>query len=75
MQNPGAAPYHPAGLQQELTNQDRETIVCLLLNASQNDQLPHGIVKATADNFNVTRQTISCIWKNVSLHEQTVTML
>ena len=75
MQNPGATPYRPAGLQRELTNQERETIICLLLKASQNGQLPRGIVKATADNFNVTRQTISCIWKKVSLRKQTVTML
>ena len=62
MENPigGAVPH---GVKvKELTNEERETIVCSLLKLSNDGQLPHGTIKNLAGIYHVSCKCISKIW-------------
>ena len=51
----------------ELTNEEREAVVSFLLGQLQGGELPRGIINETAENYHVSRQTISKIW-NISVN-------
>ena len=59
----GMAAQGPPGRKvRELTNEEREAVVCFLLGQLDHGSLPRGILNETAQNFGVSRQTISKIW-------------
>ena len=64
----GMAAQGPPGRKvKELTNGEREAIVSFLLGRLHDGALPRGIIKETAENFGVSRQTVSKIW-NISVN-------
>ena len=73
MENPenpanGLAP--PGCKVRELTNKERETIVCQLLESLVDERLPYGAIKEMAEIFHVNRLCISKIWnKSVKAQE------
>jgi len=46
----------------ELTNDKRETIVCWLLEESEDGWLKYGTISRTTKNYGVAHQTISMLW-------------
>ena len=70
MDNPigGAVPH---GVKvKELTNEEQETIVCSLLELSNDRQLPKGAITNLAADYHVHRQCISKIWNKSVIARQ-----
>ena len=61
----------PPGIElRELTNDEREAIVCGLLEESEDGWFKFGAISRTTKNYDLARQTISMLWnKSVKVQE------